>query len=135
MVAHLSRALDVLETEGVRFSDGGVHLQHTAPTGTVHHSEGVAAWPQKSGSINCWTMSSLASTPLPPRSAGQRTTNSSRLHLHCSRWRDRWLTKIEDGDLRQAVKKFPGARRDPEVPSGYLNWLANTRARAERAFP
>jgi transcriptional regulator with XRE-family HTH domain len=43
MVAHLSRALDVLEAEGVRFSDGGVHLQRTAPTSTVIHSEGAAA--------------------------------------------------------------------------------------------
>jgi transcriptional regulator with XRE-family HTH domain len=39
----LCRALDVLEAEGVRFSDGGVHLQRTASTGTVHHSEGVPA--------------------------------------------------------------------------------------------
>jgi transcriptional regulator with XRE-family HTH domain len=29
MVDHLSRALDVLESEGVRFSDGGVHLQRS----------------------------------------------------------------------------------------------------------
>lgn len=43
MVAHLSRALDVLEAEGVRFSDGGVYLQRTAPAGTVLHSEGAAA--------------------------------------------------------------------------------------------
>ena len=41
MVAHLSRALDVLEAEGIRFSDGGVHLQRPAPT--VIHSEGAAA--------------------------------------------------------------------------------------------
>jgi hypothetical protein len=27
MVAHLSRALDVLEAEGVRFTDSGVYLQ------------------------------------------------------------------------------------------------------------
>ena len=39
----LCRALDVLEGEGIRFSDGGVHLQRIAPTGTVHHSEGAAA--------------------------------------------------------------------------------------------
>jgi len=38
----LCRALDVLEAEGVRFSDGGVHLQRTAPTGTVIQSEAVA---------------------------------------------------------------------------------------------
>jgi|SRR5215831_2777975 len=43
MVAHLSRALDVLEAEGIRFSDGGVHLQRTAPISTVIHSEGAAA--------------------------------------------------------------------------------------------
>jgi hypothetical protein len=29
MVAHLSRALDVLEAEGIRFSDNGVHLQRS----------------------------------------------------------------------------------------------------------
>jgi hypothetical protein len=43
MVAHLSRAVDVLEAEGIRFTDGGVHLQRTAPTGTVIHSERVVA--------------------------------------------------------------------------------------------
>jgi len=43
MVAHLSRALDVLEHEGVRFSDSGVYLQRTAPISTVIHSEGAAA--------------------------------------------------------------------------------------------
>jgi transcriptional regulator with XRE-family HTH domain len=44
MVDHLSRALDVLEAEGIRFSDGGVHLQRPAPiAGTVLHSDGVAA--------------------------------------------------------------------------------------------
>jgi transcriptional regulator with XRE-family HTH domain len=44
MVGHLSRALDVLEAEGVRFTDGGVHLQRPAPVaGTVLQSEGVAA--------------------------------------------------------------------------------------------
>jgi ribosome-binding protein aMBF1 (putative translation factor) len=31
MVAHLSRALDVLEAEGVRFSDSGVYLQRPGP--------------------------------------------------------------------------------------------------------
>jgi transcriptional regulator with XRE-family HTH domain len=40
MVAHLSRAVDVLEGEGIRFSDGGVHLQRPPPVaGTVMHSE------------------------------------------------------------------------------------------------
>jgi hypothetical protein len=35
---------------------------------------------------------------------------------------DRWLTEIEDeGSLRQAVKKFPGARRNPEEPGGALH--------------
>ena len=43
MVAHLSRALDVLEAEGIRFSDSGVHLQRAVPTSTVIHSEGAAA--------------------------------------------------------------------------------------------
>ena len=43
MVAHLSRALDVLEAEGIRFSDGGVHLQRPAPTSSVIHSEGATA--------------------------------------------------------------------------------------------
>src|SRR5215472_6057795 len=43
MTAHLCRALDVLESEGIRFSDNGVHLQRTAPTSTVIHSEGAAA--------------------------------------------------------------------------------------------
>jgi transcriptional regulator with XRE-family HTH domain len=44
MVDHLSRAVDVLEAEGVRFTDGGVQLQRPAtPTATVLQSEGVAA--------------------------------------------------------------------------------------------
>jgi len=44
MVAHLCRALDVLEGEGVRFSDSGVYLQRPAPIAdTVARSEGVAA--------------------------------------------------------------------------------------------
>jgi transcriptional regulator with XRE-family HTH domain len=44
MVAHLSRAVDVLEAEGIRFTDGGVHLQRPAPAaGTVLHSEGAIA--------------------------------------------------------------------------------------------
>jgi transcriptional regulator with XRE-family HTH domain len=44
MVGHLSRALDVLEGEGVRFSDGGVFLQRKAPAiaGTVLASEATA---------------------------------------------------------------------------------------------
>jgi transcriptional regulator with XRE-family HTH domain len=44
MVDHLSRVLDVLEAEGIRFTDGGVTLQRSpAPVGTVIPSEGVAA--------------------------------------------------------------------------------------------
>jgi len=43
MVDHLSRALDVLEAEGIRFSDGGVFLQRSAPISTVLHSEGATA--------------------------------------------------------------------------------------------
>jgi transcriptional regulator with XRE-family HTH domain len=39
MVDHLSRAVDVLEAEGVRFSDNGVSLQRTAPISTVIASE------------------------------------------------------------------------------------------------
>jgi len=41
MTDHLCRAIDVLEAEGIRFTDGGVHLQRPAPT--VIHSEGAAA--------------------------------------------------------------------------------------------
>ena len=42
--SHLCRAIDALEGAGIRFSDGGVHLQRTAPTtSTVIHSEGAAA--------------------------------------------------------------------------------------------
>jgi hypothetical protein len=41
MVDHLCRALDVLEAEGVRFTDGGVHLQRPAPI--TAYSEGAAA--------------------------------------------------------------------------------------------
>jgi transcriptional regulator with XRE-family HTH domain len=37
----LCRAIDALEAEGIRFTDGGVHLQRPAPT--VIHSEGAAA--------------------------------------------------------------------------------------------
>jgi transcriptional regulator with XRE-family HTH domain len=41
--SHLCRVLDVLESEGVRFSDGGVHLQRPAPiAGTIVHSEAAA---------------------------------------------------------------------------------------------
>ena len=41
---HLCRAIGVLEDAGVRFSDGGVYLQRTAPIGTtVLHSEGAPA--------------------------------------------------------------------------------------------
>jgi transcriptional regulator with XRE-family HTH domain len=43
MVDHLSRALDVLEAEGIRFSDGGVHLQRSAPISSVIASEGAVA--------------------------------------------------------------------------------------------
>ena len=38
MTAHLCRALDVLEAEGVRFSEDGVRLQRPAPISTVLHS-------------------------------------------------------------------------------------------------
>jgi hypothetical protein len=45
MVAHLSRALDVLEAEGVRFSDDGVYRQRQEPiaSSTVVQSAGAAA--------------------------------------------------------------------------------------------
>ena len=43
MVAHFSRALDVLEAEGIRFSDNGVQLLRPVPMGTVIVSEGAAA--------------------------------------------------------------------------------------------
>ena len=44
MTDHLGRALDVLEAEGVRFTDGGVQLQRPATsTATVLHSAEVAA--------------------------------------------------------------------------------------------
>jgi DNA-binding transcriptional regulator YiaG len=39
MYTHLIRVVDVLESEGIRISDGGVHLQRL----TVIHSEGAAA--------------------------------------------------------------------------------------------
>jgi hypothetical protein len=44
MVGHLSRALDVLEGEGVRFSETGVFLQRpaSAPIATVLRSEVVS---------------------------------------------------------------------------------------------
>jgi DNA-binding transcriptional regulator YiaG len=41
--SHLCRVIDVLEAEGVRFAESGVHLQRPAPASTVVHSEGVAA--------------------------------------------------------------------------------------------
>ena len=34
----LCRLIDALEAEGVRFSDGGVHLHRPAPISTVLHS-------------------------------------------------------------------------------------------------
>jgi transcriptional regulator with XRE-family HTH domain len=43
MTDHLCRAIDVLEAEGIRFSDSGVQLQRPALTATVIHSEGAAA--------------------------------------------------------------------------------------------
>lgn len=45
MYTHLIRVVDVLENEGVRFSDGGVQLQRPAPIAgsTVIQSAGVAA--------------------------------------------------------------------------------------------
>jgi transcriptional regulator with XRE-family HTH domain len=43
MVDHLSRALDVLEAEGIRFSDNGVHLQRPAPTTVLQSAAGVTA--------------------------------------------------------------------------------------------
>ena len=51
MVAHLSRALDVLEAEGVRFTDdNGASLQRPAPVaGTVVHSEAAASTARTSG--------------------------------------------------------------------------------------
>ena len=42
MLDHLSRAIDVLEQEGVRFSNNGVCLERTATVGTVLHSEAAA---------------------------------------------------------------------------------------------
>jgi transcriptional regulator with XRE-family HTH domain len=39
----LCRAIDALEAEGVAFSSNGVHLQRSAPTSTILHSEGAAA--------------------------------------------------------------------------------------------
>jgi len=40
----LCRAIEALESEGVRFSEDGVRLQRMAPiTSTVLHSEGAAA--------------------------------------------------------------------------------------------
>jgi transcriptional regulator with XRE-family HTH domain len=42
-VAHFNRALDVLESEGVRFIHGGVHLARPTSTTTVTASEGIPA--------------------------------------------------------------------------------------------
>jgi len=42
-VRALHRVVSALEAEGIRFSDGGVHLQRSVPTSTVIHSEGAAA--------------------------------------------------------------------------------------------
>jgi transcriptional regulator with XRE-family HTH domain len=40
----LCRAVEALEAKGIRFTDGGVHLQRTAPIGgTVIASEGAVA--------------------------------------------------------------------------------------------
>ena len=39
----LCQAIDALEAEGVRFTDGRVHLQRPAPIATIIHSEGVPA--------------------------------------------------------------------------------------------
>ena len=39
----LYRVVSALEAEGIRFTDGGVHLQRAAPTSTVLHSEGARA--------------------------------------------------------------------------------------------
>jgi hypothetical protein len=39
----LCRAIEALEAEGICFSDGGVHLQRTAPTSTVIASERIPA--------------------------------------------------------------------------------------------
>jgi len=39
----LCRAIGVLEDAGVRFSDGGVHLQRAAPMSTTIESAGAAA--------------------------------------------------------------------------------------------
>ena len=42
--SHLCRAVEALEATGVRFSDGGVYLERTAPiAGTVIHSEEATA--------------------------------------------------------------------------------------------
>jgi transcriptional regulator with XRE-family HTH domain len=42
-VRALHRVVSALEAEGIRFSDGGVHLQRSTPTSTVIHSEAAAA--------------------------------------------------------------------------------------------
>ena len=41
--SHLCRAIQVLEDQGVRFSDNGVHLQRAVPMNTVIASEGAVA--------------------------------------------------------------------------------------------
>ena len=40
--SHLCRVVGALEDAGVRFVDGGVHLQRTAPMTTIIHSEAAA---------------------------------------------------------------------------------------------
>jgi transcriptional regulator with XRE-family HTH domain len=42
-VRALHRVVSALETEGIEFRPNGVHLQRTASTGTVIHSERVVA--------------------------------------------------------------------------------------------
>ena len=41
--SHLCRVVDVLEGDGIRFSDSGVHLQRAAPMSTTIESAGAAA--------------------------------------------------------------------------------------------
>jgi transcriptional regulator with XRE-family HTH domain len=43
MVDHLSRAVDALEAEGIRFTDSGVQLQRPAAINTIIASEGAVA--------------------------------------------------------------------------------------------
>jgi hypothetical protein len=42
MYPHLCRVIDILESEGVRFTDDGVRLQRPALVSTTIPSEGVA---------------------------------------------------------------------------------------------